>query len=97
MGSISTSPVSWCYLCLCWYSKAPAIPPFFGQDAAGYIGQSDYGFAAGSPLKVLLLQVAAHAVFWFVDCLWNHIGFGTLWYTSDPATFFGLFLGEAAL
>ena len=71
-------------------------PQFFQPDAAGYIGHQIAGFATGSPLKVLLLQVAApHAVFFGLLIAYGEIaiGFGTLFgILFRPATFFGLFL-----
>lgn len=71
-------------------------PQFFQPSAAGYIGNQIAGFAAGSPLKVLLLQIAApHAVFFGLLIAYGEIaiGFGTLFgILFRPATFFGVFL-----
>ena len=71
-------------------------PQFFNPHAAGYIGKQIQGFATGSPIHGLLVNVALpHAQFWGGAIAYGElaIGLGALvGLLLRPAAFFGLLL-----
>ena len=71
-------------------------PQFFNPHAAGYIGRQIVAFAAGSPIRGLLLHlVMPHVMFWGAVIAWGEIAIGVgalIGLLLRPAAFFGLLL-----
>lgn len=68
-------------------------PQFFSPDAAGYIGRQITAFAAGSPIRALLLNLALpHAALFGSLIAWGELAIGIgalLGLLLRPAAFFG--------
>lgn len=71
-------------------------PQFFSPDSAGYIGRQISAFAAGSPIRALLLNLALpHAALFGSLVAWGELAIGIgalLGLLLRPAAFFGALL-----